>query len=84
MKYTNIADKEKIRKAIKLFLVEKGFSLRKFCVDSDLDYSGEYQKLFRGHVNHDDVVLIVKKIDPTYTLVRYGSAGSETYKIMKG
>ncbi len=83
MKYTKQNDQDKIRKAVNVFMAERGLKFRKVCRDLDLNHDSIYSKIFRGGILHDDVVSFVKKIDPGFTLVRYGMPGQETFKIMR-
>jgi hypothetical protein len=61
--YKNAKEKEEIRKAFKVFLAQNDVKLKHLCERNNLEYNKEYNKLFLGNVNSEDVDRLSKLID---------------------
>lgn len=80
MKYTNEEEKEGVKRAFNTFLAQRGIKFKNLCLEKGLDYSKEYQKINRGHINEEDVNRIVKLVDPAVSLKRINN----TFVINRG
>lgn len=61
--YKNANEKEEIRKAFKVFLAQNDVKLKHLCIKNGLDYNKEYNKIFLGNVNGEDIDRLTKLID---------------------
>lgn len=70
MNYTNKQDKQAIKKAITLLMIEHDTNLKAFCEKFNYSYYKIYEKLTRNTISHDLVNEITHKLDKKRTLQR--------------
>lgn len=68
MKFTQQKEIEGVRKALKVFLAQQGTNFKTVCLENELDYNKEYQKVFRGWIDESDINRIAGLIDPSVKL----------------
>jgi glycine cleavage system regulatory protein len=75
MKYTEISDKEQIKKEFSKLLIEHGYTMRSFCIKFGYIPITTYQMMSanaRYHVDHEKVNEMISKLDPKKSLQRIG------------
>jgi hypothetical protein len=80
MKYTNESDKQKIRNALKVFLVQHNNNLQGLVNLTDKTYNQVYAKIYQGHIEHDYVNELVKLVNPSAKLEKFSNTFMITFK----
>lgn len=68
MKFTSETEKEGVKRAFNTFLAQRGIKFKALCLKKGLDYSKEYQKIYRGNIKEEDVNRLARLIDPAVSL----------------
>lgn len=81
MKYTTQEEKEKVRKAFKVFLAQHDLNLQKLIDNYNV---GDYQlvsgRLNRNHISHEWIEGIAKKVNGSAKLEKFSSSFMFTFK----
>lgn len=80
MKYTEKAEIEGVKTALKVFLAQRGTTLKKVCEENGENYNSIYQKVNRGQIDGEEINRIAALVDPSCTLRKIGN----TYVINRG